>query len=45
MVDTHEEIPHTIDFISNDETTLYVSKNVQLQANKYYRIDQKLRIE
>lgn len=39
------EIPTSIDFISNDETTIYITKEVNLQQNKYYTISQKLRIE
>ena len=40
------EIPTSIDFISNDENTIYLSKRIgNLQTNKYYTISQKLRIE
>lgn len=40
-----DEIPTSIDFISNDETTIYITKEVNLEQNKYYTISQKLRIE
>ena len=40
------EIPETIEFISNDETTTYLTKEISnLTTNKYYTISQKLRIE
>lgn len=39
------EIPSSIDFISNDESTIYISKEIELEQNKYYTIKQKLRIE
>lgn len=45
VIDTHNEIPTSIDFMSNDETTIYITKNLDLQSNKYYKLSQKLRIE
>ena len=39
------EIPSSIEFISNDETTTYITKTLELEANKFYTISQKLRIE
>lgn len=45
VISTYEETPTSIDFISNDETMLYMSKNVELEEDKYYKISQKLRIE
>lgn len=45
VIDTHDEIPTSIDFMSNDETTIYITKNLTLQSNKYYKVNQKLRIE
>lgn len=45
VIDTHDEIPTSVDFMSNDETTIYITKNLTLQSNKYYKISQKLRIE
>ena len=41
-----DEIPTSVDFISNDETTTYITKELDgLETNKYYTISQKLRIE
>lgn len=41
-----EEIPNSIEFISNDEETTYLTKQLEgLETNKYYTISQKLRIE
>lgn len=40
-----DEIPTSIEFISNDETTTYITKELELEQNKYYTIGQKLRIE
>ena len=45
VIDTHNEIPTSVDFMSNDETTIYITKNLTLESNKYYKINQKLRIE
>ena len=45
VIDTHNEIPTSIDFMSNDETTIYITKNLTLESNKYYKLSQKLRIE
>lgn len=44
-IDTHDEIPTSVDFMSNDETTIYITKNLTLESNKYYKVSQKLRIE
>lgn len=40
-----DEIPTSIEFISNDETTTYITKELEFEQNKYYTISQKLRIE
>ena len=40
-----DEIPTSIEFISNDETTTYIRKELEFEQNKYYTISQKLRIE
>lgn len=45
VIDTHNEIPTSVDFMSNDETTIYITKDLTLDSNKYYKINQKLRIE
>lgn len=45
VIDTHNEIPTSIDFMSNDETTIYITKSLTLDSNKYYKVSQKLRIE
>ena len=45
VIDTHDEIPTSVDFMSNDETTIYITKDLTLDSNKYYKINQKLRIE
>lgn len=45
VIDTHNEIPTSVDFMSNDETTIYITKNLTLESNKYYKLSQKLRIE
>lgn len=43
-IDCTQEVP-TIDFISNDETTIYISKELDVSVGSYYVISQKLRIE
>lgn len=43
-VDCTTEIP-TIDFMSNDETTIYITKELDVNVGSYYVIEQKLRIE
>lgn len=45
IVDSNTNIPLSIDFMSNDETTIYITKNLTLESNKYYKLSQKLRIE
>lgn len=40
-----DEIPTSIEFISNDETTTYITKELEFEQNKTYTISQKLRIE
>jgi hypothetical protein len=40
-----DEIPTSIEFISNDETTTYITKELEFEQNKYYTISQKIRIE
>jgi hypothetical protein len=44
-IDTTTTIPTSIDFVSNDETMVYMTKQLDLEQNKYYKITQKLRIE
>lgn len=39
------EIPTSIEFISEDEQTVYITKYFDFALNKYYTISQKLRIE
>lgn len=43
-VDCTNEIP-TIDFMSNDESTIYISKELDVSVGSYYVIEQKIRIE
>lgn len=38
-------VPLSIGYISNDETTTYITKQLNLEQNKVYEIKQKLRIE
>lgn len=45
LVDATNEAPSSIDFMSNDETTLYITKNLTFTSGNYYLINQKLRIE
>jgi hypothetical protein len=45
VVDALTESPSTIDFISNDETTTYITKEMDLATGHYYLVSQKLRIE
>ena len=33
-----DEIPTSIEFISNDETTTYITKELEFEQNKYYTI-------
>lgn len=44
VVDATNEVP-TIDFMSNDETTIYVSKELDITTGNYYVVSQKIRIE
>lgn len=44
VIDATNEVP-TIDFISNDETTIYLTKELDVSTGHYYTIKQKLRIE
>lgn len=44
-VDATTEVPYLIEFISNDETTTYLSKELPLTLGNYYKITQKIRIE
>jgi hypothetical protein len=43
-IDTREEVPTTVDFIS-DDNTIYLTKEITLESNKLYLAKQKLRIE
>ena len=45
VIDATNEIPTSIDFMSNDETTIYITKELDISTNGYYLISQKLRIE
>lgn len=45
VVDAITEAPSTIDFLSNDETTTYITKEMDLATGHYYLVSQKLRIE
>ena len=45
MINTVSNVPLTIDFLSNDETTIYITKEVDLESNKYYLIQESLRME
>ncbi len=45
LIDATNEAPSSIDFMSNDETTLYITKNLTFTTGNYYLINQKLRIE
>lgn len=45
LVDATNEAPSSIDFMSYDETTLYITKNLTFASGNYYLINQKLRIE
>lgn len=44
-VDATTEVPYLIEFISNDESTTYLSKELPLTLGNYYKITQKIRIE
>lgn len=43
-IDATVEVPK-IDFISNDESTTYLSKTLDIETGNYYLVKQKLRIE
>ena len=43
-IDCTNEVP-TIDFMSNDESTIYISKELDVNVGSYYVIEQKIRIE
>jgi hypothetical protein len=45
IVDATTEVPYLIEFISNDESTTYLSKELPLTLGNYYKITQKIRIE
>jgi len=44
MIDATQEVP-TLDFMSNDESTIYLTKELDIATGNYYIIKQKLRIE
>ena len=44
VIDATQEIP-TLEFISNDESTTYITKTLDIASGSYYLIKQKLRIE
>ena len=44
-VDTNNEIPTSVDFISSDETITYMTKELDLEEDKTYVVSQKIRIE
>jgi hypothetical protein len=44
VIDT-TQIPLSIDFMSNDETTIYLTKELNLDQGKFYILTQKIRIE
>lgn len=39
-----DKVITSIDFISNDETTIYITKNIDTEQGKYYLMSQKIRI-
>ena len=45
IVDVTAEVPSSIEFMSFDETTTYIKKDLSLEVGNYYLIKQKLRIE
>lgn len=45
IVDATAEAPSSIEFMSFDETTTYIKKDLSLEVGNYYLIKQKLRIE
>lgn len=45
VIDATTEVPYLIEFISNDESTTYLSKELPLTLGNYYKITQKIRIE
>lgn len=44
IIDANNEVP-TIDFLSNDETMIYITKELDISIGHYYLVKQKLRIE
>ena len=44
IVDARYEVP-TIRFLSNDLTTLYLEKELNISPGAFYKVNQKLRIE
>lgn len=44
IIDATQEVP-TLDFMSNDETTVYITKELSINIGNYYKVVQKLRIE
>ena len=44
-IDCRTEIPSSIDFISNDSSTIYLSKIPNITVGSYYTVSQKIRIE
>lgn len=43
-IDCTQGVP-TIDFMSNDETTIYITKELDVNVGSYYVVEQKIRIE
>lgn len=44
VIDATSEVP-TIEFLSNDETMIYITKELDISTGHYYKVSQKLRIE
>lgn len=45
IIDARSDSVTSFDLISNDESTIYITKEVNLQSGNYYQVDLKLRIE
>lgn len=45
IIDARNDSVTSFDLVSNDESTVYITKEVNLQSGSYYQVDLKLRIE
>jgi hypothetical protein len=45
IIDSKLKVPTSLEFLSNDESTVYIQKTITCSLGNYYLLKQKLRIE